>query len=196
MNHESLSHIFLDAFLINNFVLCVFLGMCSFLGLSAKFSTAWRMGVSVIFVITVSAVLSYGANQILVAVHAEYLRLIVYIIIIASTVQLTEMFIKKESPALFRELGVYLPLITTNCAVLAVPLFQTSRNYNLVQSTVFAIAASGGYCLAMVLLSLVRERAELSDIPSLAKGTALTLVLASILSLAFMGFAGIGSSGN
>ncbi|HME08534.1 MAG TPA: Rnf-Nqr domain containing protein [Bryobacteraceae bacterium] len=196
MSHEPLSHIFLDAFLINNFVLCVFLGMCSFLGLSAKFSTAWRMGVSVIFVITVSSVLSYGANQILVAVHAEYLRLIVYIIIIASTVQLTEMFIKKESPGLFRELGVYLPLITTNCAVLAVPLFQTSRNYNLVQSTVFAVAASGGYCMALVLLSLVRERTELSDIPSLAKGTALTLILASILSLAFMGFAGIGSSGN
>ncbi len=193
--NESLTHIFLDAFLINNFVLCVFLGMCSFLGLSSKFSTSWRMGVSVMFVITVSGVLSYGINSLLVTLHAEYLRIITFIIIIAATVQLTEMFIKKVSPALFRELGVYLPLITTNCAVLAVPLFQTARGYNLLQSTVFAIAASGGYAAALVLLSLVRERVDLSDIPNLVKGTALTLVLASILSLAFMGFAGMGSGG-
>ncbi len=192
---ESLTHIFVDAFLINNFVLCVFLGMCSFLGLSAKFSTAWRMGVSVMFVIIVSAVLSWETNVLLVRFHAEYLRIIVYIVIIAATVQLTEMFIRKKSPALFRELGVYLPLITTNCAVLAVPLFQTSRNYDLLQSTVFAIAASGGYCAALILLSLVRERTDLGDIPRLAKGTALTLVLASILSLAFMGFAGMGNGG-
>ncbi len=191
---DSLLHIFLDAFLINNFVLCVFLGMCSFLGLSGKVSTSWRMGVSVIFVITVSSILSYFTNILLVALHAEYLRLITYIIIIAATVQLTEMFIKKKSPTLFRELGIYLPLITTNCAVLAVPLFQTARGYNLIQSIVFAIAASGGYCLAMVLLSLVRERTELSDIPNLARGTALTLVLASILSMAFMGFAGMGAA--
>ncbi len=193
--NESLTHIFLDAFLINNFVLCVFLGMCSFLGLSAKFSTAWRMGVSVMFVITVSGILSYGINSLLVTLRAEYLRIITFIIIIAATVQLTEMFIKKVSPSLFRELGVYLPLITTNCAVLAVPLFQTARGYNLLQSAVFAIAASGGYCVALVLLSLVRERVDLSDIPNLVKGTALTLVLASILSLAFMGFAGMGSGG-
>jgi electron transport complex protein RnfA len=191
--NDTLGHIFIDSLLINNFVLCVFLGMCSFLGLSSKFSTAWRMGVSVMFVITVSGVLSYGAHAMLVALHAEYLRIIVYIVIIASTVQLAEMFIKKTSPALFRELGVYLPLITTNCAVLAVPLFQDSRGYNLIQSTVFAIGASGGYCLALMLLALIRERTYLSDVPSLAKGTALTLVLAAILSMAFMGFAGMGS---
>ncbi len=193
--NDSLGHIFIDTLLINNFVLCVFLGMCSFLGLSGKFSTAWRMGVSVMFVITVSSVLSFGTNSLLVRVHAEYLRIITYIVIIAATVQLTEMFIKKQSPALFRELGVYLPLITTNCAVLAVPLFQTSRGYNLLQSTVFAVAASGGYCLALILLSLIRERVDLSDVSNLAKGTALTLVLASILSLAFMGFAGMGGGG-
>src|SRR5271165_1112705 len=193
--NDSLGHIFIDALLINNFVLCVFLGMCSFLGLSQKFSTAWRMGVSVIFVITVSGVLSYGAHVLLVAFHVEYLRIILYIIIIAATVQLTEMFIKKTSPALFRELGVYLPLITTNCAVLAVPLFQTSRGYNFVQSTVFSLAASGGYCAALVLLSLVRERVALSDVPTLARGTAITLVLAAILSMAFMGFGGMGNGG-
>src|SRR5580704_806277 len=193
--NDSLGHIFIDALLINNFVLCVFLGMCSFLGLSQKFSTAWRMGVSVMFVITVSGVLSYGAHLLLVAFHVEYLRIILYIIIIAATVQLTEMFIKKVSPALFRELGVYLPLITTNCAVLAVPIFQTSRGYNFVQSTVFSVAASGGYCAALVLLSLVRERVMLSDVPSLARGTAMTLILAAILSMAFMGFGGMGNGG-
>ena len=195
MNNESLTHIFLDAFLINNFVLCVFLGMCSFLGLSAKFATAWRMGVSVMFVIIVSDIVSFAVNLLLVRFHAEYLRIIMFIVIIAATVQLTEMFIKKASPALFRELGVYLPLITTNCAVLAVPIFQTQRSYDFVQSVVFAVAASGGYCAAIVLLSLVRERVQLSDVPSLAKGTAMTLVLAAILSMAFMGFGGMGSGG-
>jgi len=195
MNHESLTHIFLDAFLINNFVLCVFLGMCSFLGLSAKFATAWRMGVSVMFVIIVSDILSFATNLLLVRFHAEYLRIIMFIVIIAATVQLTEMFIKKASPALFRELGVYLPLITTNCAVLAVPIFQTARGYGFVQSTIFAVAASGGYCAALVLLSLVRERVLLSDVPSLARGTAMTLVLAAILSMAFMGFGGMGNGG-
>lgn len=193
--NESLTHIFLDALLINNFVLCVFLGMCSFIGLSGKFSTAWRMGLSVMFVIIVSSILGYGANLLLVRFHAEYLRIITYIVIIAATVQLTEMFIKKTSPALFRAMGVYLPLITTNCAVLAVPLFQTARNYNFIQSVVFAVAASGGYTIAIVTLSLLRERTELSDIPSLAKGTALTLVLAAILSMAFMGFGGMGNGG-
>lgn len=193
--NDSLGHIFVDALLINNFVLCVFLGMCSFLGLSSKFATAWRMGVSVMFVITVSSILAFGTNLILVRYHAEYLRIITYIVIIAATVQLTEMFIRKTSPALFRAMGIYLPLITTNCAVLAVPVFQTARNYSFVQSVVFAIAASGGYTLAMVILSLVRERVELSDIPDLARGTALTLVLAAILSMAFMGFAGMGNGG-
>lgn len=190
--NESLTHIFVDSLLINNFVLCVFLGMCSFIGLSGKFSTAWRMGVSVMFTITVATLLSYYMNILLMHFRAEYLRLITYIVIIAATVQLTEMFVKKTSPALFRELGVYLPLITTNCAVLYVPLMMTSRNYNLAQTTVFAISGSGGYCMALCLLSMVRERIDLSDVSSLAKGTALTLVLAAILSMAFMGFAGMG----
>src|ERR1051326_3985739 len=165
--NDSLTHILLDSLFINNFVLATFLGMCSFIGISGKFATAWRMGASVMFCITVSGVLSYFMNILLVAVHAEFLRLITYIIIIAATVQLTEMFIRKKSPSLFRELGVYLPLITTNCAVLYVPLMLTSRGYTFVQSTVFAIAASGGYCLALVLLSIVRERIDLSDVGNL-----------------------------
>jgi electron transport complex protein RnfA len=195
MNEQSLGHIFVDSLLINNFVLSVFLGMCPFLGLSGKFQTSWRMGVCVIFVITVSSILSYGVNLLLVALHADYLRLISFIVIIACTVQLIEMFIKKTSPALFRALGVYLPLITTNCAVLAVPLLQTSRNYGFAQSVVFAISASGGFCLAMVLMSQIRERVDFSEIPSVARGTAIALILAAMLSLSFMGFAGMGGGG-
>lgn len=192
MNDVSLSFIFLDALLINNFVLSVFLGICPFLGVSNKFSTAWRMGVSVIFVITVSSVLAYASNLLLVALHAEYLRIITFIVIIASTVQLVEMFIKKSSPALFRALGIYLPLITTNCAVLGVALFQTAREYSFAQSVVYAVGSSSGFCLALVLIAAIREKLELSDIPDTAQGTALVLMLAGLLSLAFMGFAGMG----
>lgn len=193
MNDASLTGIFLDALLINNFVLSVFLGICPFIGVSTKFSTAWRMGTAVIFVISVSSVLAFGTNLLLVAFHAEYLRIISFIVIIASTVQLVEMFIKKTSPALFRALGIYLPLITTNCAVLGVALFQTAREYSFAQSVVFALGASGGFTLALIIMSLVRERLEFSDIPGAARGTALVLMTAGILSLAFMGFAGMGA---
>lgn len=193
MNNASLSSIFLDSLLINNFVLSVFLGICPFIGVSGKLETAWRMGVSVIFVITVSSVLAFGMNALLVASGAEYLRIISYIVIIASTVQLVEMFIKKTSPALFRALGIYLPLITTNCAVLGVALFQTAREYSFAQSVVFAVGSSSGFALALVLMAIIRERLELSDVPDTAKGTALVLMLAGILSLAFMGFGGMGA---
>ncbi len=195
MNDASLGSIFLDSLLINNFVLSVFLGICPFIGVSGKFSTAWRMGVSVIFVIVVSSVLAFATNLLLIQFHAEYLRIITYIVIIASTVQLVEMFIKKSSPALFRALGIYLPLITTNCAVLGVALFQTARNYSLAQSVVFALGSSMGFTLALVIMSIIRERLELSDIPDMAKGTALVLMIAGTLSLAFMGFAGMGGGG-
>ncbi|MBL8177622.1 MAG: RnfABCDGE type electron transport complex subunit A [Bryobacterales bacterium] len=195
MNESSLGAIFLDSLLINNFVLSVFLGICPFIGVSNKFETAWRMGVSVIFVILVSSVLAFGTNLLLINFHAEYLRIITYIVIIASTVQLVEMFIKKTSPALFRALGIYLPLITTNCAVLGVALFQTARNYSFAQSVVFALGSSMGFTLALVIMAIIRERLELSDIPGTAKGTALVLMIAGTLSLAFMGFAGMGGGG-
>jgi Na+-translocating ferredoxin:NAD+ oxidoreductase subunit A len=195
MNESSLGSIFLDALLINNFVLSVFLGICPFIGVSGKFATAWRMGVSVIFVIFVSSILAFGTNLLLVTFHAEYLRIISYIVIIASTVQLVEMFIKKTSPALFRALGIYLPLITTNCAVLGVALFQTARDYSFAQSVVFGLGSSMGFTLALVIMSIIRERLELSDVPDMAKGTAMVLMIAGMLSLAFMGFAGMGGGG-
>ncbi|MCB0306732.1 MAG: RnfABCDGE type electron transport complex subunit A [Calditrichaeota bacterium] len=192
MGNESLSFIFLNAALINNFVLAYFLGICPFLGVSGKLETATRMGGAVTFVMLISSTCAYGIHQLLVAVDAPFLQLISYIVVIASTVQLVEMFIKKFSPSLFRALGIFLPLITTNCAILGLALFQTNKGYNFAQSLVYALGAGIGFTLALVLMAGLREELELAEVPNLVKGTALTLMLAGILSLTFMGFAGLG----
>jgi electron transport complex protein RnfA len=190
---ESALQIFISALLANNFVLAMFLGLCPFLGVSGKLETAFPMGVATTFVMLVASLCAFGLNLLLTALHLEFLRLIAYIVIIASAVQLVEMVLKKYSPTLFRALGIYLPLITTNCAVLGVALFQTAREYDFVQSVAFSLGGGAGFTLALVLMAGVRERLRLSDVPGLAQGTAMTLMLAGILSLAFMGFAGIGS---
>jgi electron transport complex protein RnfA len=190
---ESLANIFLNAALINNFVLSLFLGICPFLGVSGKTATALRMGMAVIFVMLISSACAYGIDQLLIYTDTEYLRLICYIAVIASAVQLVEMFIKRFSPALFKALGIFLPLITTNCAILGVALFQNQNGYNFIQCLVFAFGAGTGFTLALLIMSGLRESLELSDVPSVVKGAALTLMIAGILSLAFMGFAGLGS---
>lgn len=192
MANESLSYIFLNACLVNNFVLAYFLGICPFLGVSGKLETASRMGAAVTFVMLVSSMCAYGIHTLLIAINAPFLQLISFIVVIASTVQLVEMFIKKFSPALFRALGIFLPLITTNCAILGLALFQTNKGYDFLQSLVYALGAGAGFTLALVLMAGVREKLELAEIPNVVKGTALTLMLAGILSLAFMGFAGLG----
>jgi electron transport complex protein RnfA len=128
-----------------------------------------------------------------VAVNAPFLQLISYIVVIASTVQLVEMFIKKMSPTLFRALGIFLPLITTNCAILGLALFQTNKGYGFVESFVYALGAGAGFTLALVLIAGLREQLDLADVPNVVKGTALTLLIAGILSLSFMGFAGLGT---
>jgi electron transport complex protein RnfA len=192
MNTGSPLQIFIDACLINNFVLSLFLGICPFLGVSGKIDTAVRMGAAVTFVMLVSSICAFGIHIALEAINAPYLHLISYIVVIASAVQLVEMFIKKFSPALFRALGIFLPLITTNCAILGVALFQTSRQYDFVQSLSFALGAGVGFTLALLIMSGLRERLELSDVSSVVKGAALTLMIAGILSMAFMGFAGMG----
>jgi electron transport complex protein RnfA len=192
MNTATPWQIFLDACLINNFVLSLFLGICPFLGVSAKTETAVRMGAAVMFVMLVSSVCAFGIHKALVAINAPYLHLISYIVVIASAVQLVEMFIKKFSPALFRALGIFLPLITTNCAILGLALFQTNREYNFVQSLSFAVGAGAGFTLALLLMSGIRERLELSDVASVVKGAALTLMVAGMLSMAFGGFLGMG----
>ena len=190
--HETAFQIFVNALLANNFVLAMFLGLCPFLGVSGKLDTAFPMGVATTFVMLVASLCAYGLNLLLGYLHLEFLRLISYIVIIASSVQLVEMVLKKYSPTLFRALGIYLPLITTNCAVLGVALFQTAREYDFVQSVTFSVGGGAGFTLALVLMASVRERLTLSNVPDLAQGTALSLMLAGILSLSFMGFAGLG----
>jgi len=184
--------IFVNAALINNFVLAYFLGICPFFGVSSKLETAVRMGGAVSFVMLVASVCAYSINLVLEAINAPHLRIISYILVIASTVQLVEMLIRKLSPATFRAMGIYLPLITTNCAILGLALFQTNRGYNLVQAVVFALGAGAGFALALVLMAGVREKLDLASVPDLAKGTAVAMVVAGILSMSFMGFAGLG----
>ncbi len=191
--NESLLWIFVSALLVNNFTLSYFLGLCPFFGVSARIDTALRMGLANIFVMVITALCAWALNT-FVLVHAPYLRLISFIVVIASTVQFVEMLIKKLSPALFRALGIFLPLITTNCAILGLALFQTSRGYGLVQGLVYALGAGAGLTLALVLMAGLREEAELSDIPALIRGTAMNLIIAGILSMAFMGFAGLFSA--
>lgn len=192
MQPDSLTFIFLNAFLINNFVLAMFLGICPFLGVSGKIKTAWNMGLAVIFVMVVSSVCAYGINAILVRFDLEFLRLISYIAVIASAVQLVEMTVKKVSPALFRTLGIFLPLITTNCAILGLALFQTNRSYDFVQCLAFSLGAGAGFTLALILMAGLREKLELADVPDVSTGAAMSLMLGGMLSLAFMGFAGLG----
>ena len=192
MTDDPLWSVFVNACLINNFVLAYFLGICPFLGVSGKLATAGRMGGAVTFVMVVSSICAYGINHALIALDAPYLRLISFIAVIASTVQLVEMFIKKVSPALFRALGIFLPLITTNCAILGLALFQTNKGYDFAQCIAYALGAGAGFSLALVLMAGLREKLELARIPDVVRGTALSLLLAGILSISFMGFAGLG----
>lgn len=185
--------IFVSALLVNNFTLSYFLGLCPFFGVSGRLATAFRLGLANIFVMVITSLAASLLNA-FVLPHAPYLRLISFIVVIASTVQFVEMVIKRVSPGLFRALGIFLPLITTNCAILALALFQTSRGYGVVDGLVFALGAGGGLTLALVLMAGLRQEAELASIPSVIKGTAMNLIIAGILSMAFMGFAGLFSS--
>jgi electron transport complex protein RnfA len=187
---SELAWIFVSALLVNNFTLSYFLGLCPFFGVSGRLDTAFRLGLANVFVLVITSLAAW-ALETFVLVHAPYLRLISFIVVIASTVQFVEMVIRKLSPALFRALGIFLPLITTNCAILALALFQTSRGYGLLQGLVFAVGAGLGLTLALVLMAGLREEARLSDIPAMVRGTAMNLLIAGILSLAFMGFAGL-----
>ncbi|MCG7897285.1 MAG: RnfABCDGE type electron transport complex subunit A [Candidatus Thiodiazotropha lotti] len=192
MATETLSFIFLNAVLANNFVLALFLGLCPFLGVSGKINTALPMGLATLFVMLVSSVCAFLINEVLVAFEIEFLRLIAYIAVIASAVQLVEMALKKFTPALFRSLGIFLPLITTNCAILGLALFQTFKEYSFLQSLVYALGAGVGFILAILLMAGLREKLELSTMPSITQGAAVSLMLGGLLSLSFMGFAGLG----
>ena len=187
---SDLVYIFASASVINNFTLAYFLGLCPFFGVSGRLDTAFRLGLANIFVLVITSLAAWFLNA-FVLVHAPYLRLICFIVVIASTVQFVEMAIKFLSPALFRALGIFLPLITTNCAILGLALFQTSKGYGLVQGLVYAVGAGVGLTLALVLMAGLREENELAPIPKLVRGTAMSFFAAGILSMAFMGFAGL-----
>ena len=185
--------IFVSTLLINNFVLAYFLGICPFLGVSQRLDTAFRLGMATSFVMLITGLCVWFLNTYILE-HAPYLRLISFIVVIASTVQFIEMVIKKLSPALFRALGIYLPLITTNCAVLALAIFTTNKDYGLVQGMVYALGSGLGFTLAMVLMAGLRQETELAPVPRLIRVTAMSLIIAGILSTAFMGFAGLFSA--
>ncbi|MEN8248920.1 MAG: Rnf-Nqr domain containing protein [Bacteroidota bacterium] len=185
--------IFISALLVNNFTLSYFLGLCPFLGVSGRLDTAFRLGLANIFVMIITALCAYALNT-WVLIYAPYLRLISFIIVIASSVQFVEMAIKKLSPELFKALGIFLPLITTNCAILGLALFTTNKGYGFVEGMIYALGAGGGVTLALVLMAGLREETKILDIPDVIKGTALNLIIAGILSMAFMGFAGLFST--
>jgi Na+-translocating ferredoxin:NAD+ oxidoreductase subunit A len=188
-----LAWILISAMLVNNFTLTLFLGLCPFFGVTKEVQTAFRLGLANIFVLVVTSVSAWVLNR-FVLEAAPFLRTISFIIVIASLVQVVEMAIKKLSPALFRALGIYLPLITTNCAILGLAIFQTNRGYGFWQGLSFAIGAGLGLTLALTLMASIRVRVDRSSVPSVARGLGVVLIIASSLSLAFMGFAGLGSS--
>jgi electron transport complex protein RnfA len=184
--------ILLSTVLVNNFVLSRFLGICPFLGVSKKVSTAMGMGVAVIFVMALASLFTYIVQYaILEPLHLEYLQTIAFILVIAALVQFVEMVIQKMSPTLYQALGVYLPLITTYCAVLGVAIINIRENYDLLQTLVNGTGAALGFTLALVLMAGIRERLELSDIPEPLKGFPITLITAGLMSVAFLGFQGL-----
>ncbi|MGK5090706.1 Rnf-Nqr domain containing protein [Deltaproteobacteria bacterium TL4] len=187
---EKLIWIFFSASIINNFTLTYFLGLCPFFGVSGRLDTALRMGLANIFVLVITSICAWFLNA-FVLPYAPYLQLISFIFSIAGIVQFTEMVIKKLSPALFEALGIFLPLITTNCCILGLALFQVNRGYNFLEGIVFAVGAGVGLTLAMLIMAGIRKDAELARIPALVKGAAMNFYIAGILSLAFMGFAGL-----
>ncbi len=178
--------------LVNNFVLVKFLGLCPFMGVSRKLETALGMGMATAFVLTLSACCSYLVNEyLLLPFELDYLRNIAFILVIAVVVQFTEMVMHKNSPLLYQLLGIYLPLITTNCAVLGVALLNSTQQHNFIQSAIYGLGASMGFVLVLVLFAALRERIDAADIPAPFKGNAIALIAAGIMSMAFMGFTGL-----
>jgi len=190
VSDQTLFSIFFSAMVVNNFTLAMFLGLCPFMGVSARVETALRMGLANIFVLVLTSLSAWFLNT-YVLESFPFLRIISFIIVVASLVQIVEMVVKKLSPTLFRQLGIFLPLMTTNCAIFGLAIFQTNRGYGFLQGIVFAIGAGLGLTLALVLMASIRESIEFSDVPGVAKGTGLVLIIAGTLSLAFMGFAGM-----
>ena len=187
-----LALILVSTVLVNNFVLVKFLGLCPFMGVSRSVDTATGMALATTFVLTLSSICSFLANEFLLEPFGlEYLRTITFILVIAAVVQFTEMVVHKTSPLLYKVLGIFLPLITTNCAVLGVALLNVQQEFNFVQSAVYGFGAAVGFSLVLILFSSIRERIAVADVPEPFRGSAIALVTAGLMSLAFMGFSGL-----
>ncbi len=184
--------ILVSTILVNNFVLVKFLGLCPFMGVSRKLETATGMAMATTFVLTLSSVFSYLVNTyLLVPYELEYLDLIAFILVIAGVVQLTEMIVHKVSPLLYQVLGIFLPLITTNCAVLGVALLNVQKNNGFIESFLYGFGASLGFSLVLILFAAMRERINVADVPVPFKGAAIAMITAGLMSMAFMGFSGL-----
>jgi len=184
--------ILISTVLVNNFVLVKFLGLCPFMGVSRKLETATGMALATTFVLTLSSVASYLVNEYLLApLGLEYLRTITFILVIAVVVQFTEMVVHKTSPLLYQVLGIFLPLITTNCAVLGVALLNVQQQHGFLQSAVYGFGASVGFSLVLILFAAMRERINVADVPETFRGAAIALITAGLMSMAFMGFSGL-----
>jgi len=189
---EKLILLLISAVFVNNFVLSRFLGICPFLGVSKKIDTAIGMSMAVLFVMTLSSIITWLLQYlVLKPFHVEYLQTIVFILIIAALVQFVEMVVQKTSPGLYQALGIFLPLITTNCAVLGCAVLNIQKNYNFLEMLFFSVGSAVGFGLALTLFAGLRENIELADVPKVFKGTGIALITAGILSLAFMGFSGL-----
>jgi len=187
-----LAAIFISAMLVNNFVFYYFLGICPFLGVSKKIDSAFSMGLAVTFVMTLTAVASWAINHWILIPHGlDYLQIVSFILVIASLVQLVEMFIRKISPPLYQAMGIYLPLITTNCAIMGLAIIAVRKEYGLAETVIFGVGAGLGFTLAIVLMAGIREQLELADVPEALKGPGIALIIAGIMALAFMGFSGM-----
>lgn len=183
--------LFLSVVLVNNVITSQFMGICPFLGVSKKVDTAIGMGAAVTFVLTLASFITYFVQKLLIATNVEFLQTIAFILVIASIVQFVEMVIQKMSPSLYQALGVFLPLITTNCAVLGIALVNIDKGYNLIETMVNGFGAGIGFTLAIVLFAGIRERLELADIPESFRGFPITLISAGLMSIAFLGFTGL-----
>lgn len=184
--------IFVSAIFVNNIVLSQFLGICPFLGVSKKIDTAWGMGMAVAFVLTISTTVTFLVQKyVLDPLSLQYLQTITFVLVIAALVQMVEIVLKKVSPVLYQSLGIFLPLITTNCAVLGVAILVIQKDFSLIESMVYSVATALGFALALVVFAGLREQLSLVSVPKAMKGVAVVLVTAGLLSLAFMGFSGV-----
>ena len=184
--------IIIGAIFVNNVVLAQFLGICPFLGVSSKVDTSLGMGAAVTFVMALASIVAWSIQEfILVPLHIEYMQTIVFILVIAALVQMVEIVLKKVSPSLYQALGIFLPLITTNCAVLGVAILMIQKEFDLLQSFTYSVATAIGFAMALVLFAGIRERLELDGVPAAFKGNAIALITAAILAMAFMGFSGL-----